>query len=80
MSPGKTDIKFGQGENAFVAKDVNALVCDSCDAWYLEPDEFDNLRKELGDKRQIKEAVEELKLVLAGKLTARDAKDLLNEL
>ena len=80
MSAGKTDIKFGQGENTFVAKDVNARVCNACDAWYLELDEFDNLRKEVEDKMQIKEAVEELKLVLAGKLTARDAKDLLNEL
>lgn len=52
MIPGKTVITFAQGDITIVAKDVSAIVCDLCGAWYVIPEVLDELRRVIESEAQ----------------------------
>jgi YgiT-type zinc finger domain-containing protein len=45
MVQGKTVLTFAEGSNTIVVKDVDAMVCDLCGAWYLTPETVEEVRK-----------------------------------
>jgi YgiT-type zinc finger domain-containing protein len=45
MAPGKTVLTFAEADSTIVVKDVDAMVCDLCGAWYLTPETLEEVRK-----------------------------------
>ena len=45
MAQGKTVLTFAEGSSTIVVKDVDAMVCDLCGAWYLTPETVEEVRK-----------------------------------
>ncbi len=45
MVQGKTVLTFAEGSSTIVVKDVDAMVCDLCGAWYLTPETVEAVRK-----------------------------------
>jgi len=38
-------LTFAEGSSTIVVKDVDAMVCDLCGAWYLTPETVEEVRK-----------------------------------
>ena len=45
MVEGKTILTFSRDNSTIVVKDVDALVCDLCGAWYLIPEVVEEVRQ-----------------------------------
>ena len=45
MAQGKTVLTFAEGSSTIVVKDVDAMMCDLCGAWYLTPETVEEVRK-----------------------------------
>lgn len=45
LKPGTTVIPYVQGRINILVKDVPAMVCDQCGAWYVDPDNLESVRE-----------------------------------